>query len=343
VVPYEHIRERLGFQKGAPEKVDVPEGMLDGFWNLISGEAHQQSNSIQNPIIQVFHSWMCKKILGRMRETRVTDTELNWLYSALIDRQPIDASYLMINQWCCEATSGSGDIGSGCYLSMLAISLRPGISRNPEHLLLRTSLEFEYLKQGKYISGDERAGFDVAKVNLPLPDPRLRLFIQGKEDWLEEGLLVPARKNKRGRIVGEGSSSPQEGGAQQNYVPPFGGIPTPPSYYRGPSIQAWGSGAAVPPQIYVVPNVTFAEPYAQYPQPQQCVAIIGGYAARNMQNVAAIQSNAAQLGEGNANFSYELGRLRLVLPDQFVGGDVQTYYEQGYNYQDYQYQPPTED
>jgi hypothetical protein len=40
VVPYENIRELLGFQKGAPEKVDVPEGMLDGFWNLISWEAH---------------------------------------------------------------------------------------------------------------------------------------------------------------------------------------------------------------------------------------------------------------------------------------------------------------
>jgi hypothetical protein len=59
------------------------------------------------------------------------------------------------------------------------------------------------------------------------------------------------------------------------------------------------------------------------------MAIIGGYAARNMQNVAAIQSNVAQLGEGNANIAYELGRLHLVLPDQFIGGDVQTYYEQG--------------
>jgi hypothetical protein len=134
------------------------------------------------------------------------------------------------------------------------------------------------LKQGKYISGDERRGFHVAKVNLLLPDPRLRLFIQGNEDWLEEGLLVLARKDKRGRIVEEGSSSAQEGGAQQNYVPPFRGIPTPPSYYGGPSMQAWGSGAAVPPQNYVVPNVTFVEPYAQYPQPQQSMAIIGGYA-----------------------------------------------------------------
>jgi hypothetical protein len=226
---------------------------------------------------------------------------------------------------------------------MLAISLRPGIPRNPEHLLPGTSLGIEYLKQGKYIGGDERGGFNVAKVNLPLPDARLRIFIRGKEDWLEEGLLVLARKNKRGRIVEEGSSLAQERGAQQNYVPPYGGIPMPPSYYGGPPMQAWGSGAAMPPQNYVVPNVTFEEPYAQFTQPQQSVAIIGGYATRNMQNVAAIQSNAAQLGEGNANIVYELGLLHLVPPDQFVGGDVQTYYEQGYNHQDYQHQPPTGD
>jgi hypothetical protein len=123
---------------------------------------------------------------------------------------------------------------------MLAISLRTGITRNPEHLLRGTPLGFEYLKQGKYISGDERGGFHVAKVNLPLPNSRLRLFIQGKEDWLEEGLLVPAKKNKRGRIVEEGSSSAQAGGAQPKYVPPFGGIPTPPSYYGGPQMQEWG-------------------------------------------------------------------------------------------------------
>jgi hypothetical protein len=39
------------------------------------------------------------------------------------------------------------------------------------------------------------------------------------------------------------------------------------------------------------------------------MAILGGYAARNMQNVVAIQSNIAQLGEGNANIAYELEHL----------------------------------
>jgi hypothetical protein len=77
---------------------------------------------------------------------------------------------------------------------MLAISLRSGIIRNPKHLLPGTSLGFEYMKEGKYISGDERGGFKLAKVNLPLLDGRLRLFVEGKEDWLEEGLLVPAKK-----------------------------------------------------------------------------------------------------------------------------------------------------
>jgi hypothetical protein len=56
---------------------------------------------------------------------------------------------------------------------MLAISLRPGITRNPKHLLPGTSLGFNYMKQSKSISGDERGGFKVAKVNLPLPDGRL--------------------------------------------------------------------------------------------------------------------------------------------------------------------------
>jgi hypothetical protein len=64
---------------------------------------------------------------------------------------------------------------------MLAISLRPSITRNPKHLLVGTSLGFDYMKQGKNISGDERGGFKVAKVNLPLPDGRLRLFLEGKK------------------------------------------------------------------------------------------------------------------------------------------------------------------
>jgi hypothetical protein len=108
-------------------------------------------------------------------------------------------------------------------------------------------------------------------------------------------------------------------------------------------MQAWGSGAAMrPPTHFALPNVAFAEQNAHLPQPQQSVTIIGGYTARNMENIVAIQSNANQMGEGNVNIAFELGRLHLAPPDQFIGA-VQSYYEKGYNNQDYQYQPPAED
>jgi hypothetical protein len=69
------------------------------------------------------------------------------------------------------------------------------------------------------------------------------------------------------------------------------------------------------PPIFAVPNVAFAEPYAHLPQPQQSVATIGGYAARNMQIIAAILTNANQMGEGNANVACVLGHLHLAPSD----------------------------
>jgi hypothetical protein len=50
-----------------------------------------------------------------------------------------------------------------------------------------------------------------------------------------------------------------------------------------------------------------------------------------MQIIAAIQTNANHMGEGNTNNAYELGRLHLAPLGQFIGGAVQSYYEQGYN------------
>jgi hypothetical protein len=97
----------------------------------------------------------------------------------------------------------------------------------------------DYMKQGKYISGDERGGFKVAKVNLPLPDGRLDFFFLGKRRSVRgRTSCASEEKNNRGRIIGEGSSMAQEGGPQQNYVPLFGGIPAPPSYYSGVPMQA---------------------------------------------------------------------------------------------------------
>jgi hypothetical protein len=136
-----------------------------------------------------------QKDLGRMRETKVIDTELSWLYSALIARQPIDPTHL----W---STGGVvkqhrvREIWFGVLPLHVGYLFNTGYYKEPRASLTR-DFPFEYMKGSKNISGDERGGFKVAKVNLPLPDERLRLFLEGKEDRLEEGLLVPAKKNKR--------------------------------------------------------------------------------------------------------------------------------------------------
>jgi hypothetical protein len=96
------------------------------------------------------------------------------------------------------------------------------------------------MKQDKNISGDERRGFKVAKVNLPLSWGERRL-VRGRTSCAGE-----EKTNKTRRIIGEGSSTAQEGGAQQNYVSPFG-ITAPPSYYGGVPMQAWGVVQPYPP------------------------------------------------------------------------------------------------
>jgi hypothetical protein len=45
------------------------------------------------------------------------------------------------------------------------------------------------------------------------------------------------------------------------------------------------------------------------------VAIIEGYTASNLQNIAAILTNANQMGEGNANITYVLAHLHLAPSD----------------------------
>jgi predicted metal-dependent hydrolase len=133
------------------------------------------------------------------------------------------------------------------------------------------------MKQSKNISGDERGDFKVAKVNLPLSDRRLRLFLEGKEDWLEEGLLAPEEKIK-------------EKDCRRRF-------------FHGPRRRCATKLCAT-----IWRNSGTAEL-------QQNVVIIGGYAARNMQIIAAIQTNANQMGEGNANIAYVLGHLHLAPSD----------------------------
>jgi hypothetical protein len=57
------------------------------------------------------------------------------------------------------------------------------------------------MKQGKYISSGEKREYKLATVNLPLPNMSLSLFIEGRQKWIEGGLLVPTKKIKDGELL----------------------------------------------------------------------------------------------------------------------------------------------
>ena len=119
VITYGAIGSLLGFKSNASEMVEVEDGELDEFWMKIAKYVYRQRKNVGNVILQIFHSWVSKRILGRMRESKVTDQELNWMYAALV-KQVIDPTYIMVERWICEASSGTGEVGLGCYLTLIA-------------------------------------------------------------------------------------------------------------------------------------------------------------------------------------------------------------------------------
>ena len=105
---------------------------------------------MSNVILQIFHSWVSKRILGRMRESKVT---------------------------------GTGEVGSGCYLTLIARAMNPELGVIQKYYVPGRDMGIEHLRQGHYIEGGEKKGFIISKMDISLPDQRLKLFTRGRTDW----------------------------------------------------------------------------------------------------------------------------------------------------------------
>ena len=89
----------------------------------------------------------------------------------------------MVERWICEASSGTGEVGSGCYLTLIARALNPGLAVIQKYYVLGRDIGIEHLRQGHYIRGDEKKGFTIFEMDISLPDQRLKLFARGRTDW----------------------------------------------------------------------------------------------------------------------------------------------------------------
>ncbi|CAO2163952.1 unnamed protein product [Urochloa humidicola] len=153
-ISYESIETMFGFHKSAPEKLEVKEGELDRFWEKISIDDKHTRKSICNIVLQIFHTWMSKRILGRMKEGKVVENELNWIYAALVKKKKINPTTVMINKWLQDTNSGTRKVGMACYLTKIAYTLHE-FEEIPRFFLRGTEMDAKFLAQGKYISSNE--------------------------------------------------------------------------------------------------------------------------------------------------------------------------------------------
>ena len=292
-----------------------------------------------------------------MRESKVTDQELNWMYAALVKKQVIDPTNIMVERWLCEASSGTGEVGSGCYLTMIARVMNPRLRVIQKFYVPGRDIGIDHLRQGHYIGGDEKKGFTISEMDISLPDQRLKLFARGRTDWRVENIGKKVKKSKRGRLIEGTSASAQQEDLEVNLPPPssaywrneFQGASSGQGYpqgwtsqWEGSQEQAWGHAAAAPPPFSnygyppssyqgEMPDPSFGAQYFDLPQPEQGVRIMGAYARRNMEDIDAIRRHTTQLEDGTAGIAYQMGLLGLAPPEQFNGAAFQQYYNQGYN------------
>ena len=106
----------------------------------------------------------------------------------------------MVERWICEASSGTGEVGSGCYLTMIARAMNPRLRVIQKFYVPGRDIGIEHLRHGHYIGGDEKKGLTISEMDISLPDQRLKLFARGRTDWRVENIGKKGEEIKKRRV-----------------------------------------------------------------------------------------------------------------------------------------------
>ena len=91
------------------------------------------------------------------------------MYAALVKKQVIDPTNIMVERWLCEASSGTGEVGSGCYLTMIARAMNPRLRVIQKFYVPGRDIGIEDLRQGHYIEGMKRRDLLFLRWIFPSP------------------------------------------------------------------------------------------------------------------------------------------------------------------------------
>ena len=98
-ITFNMIGSLLGFWKNCPENTKVNQEVLETFWLQIAEDSSKERMKIVNPILKIIHRFMTLRVLERLDDTKVQNTELKWLYVALRHPMRTNPIFSMINHW----------------------------------------------------------------------------------------------------------------------------------------------------------------------------------------------------------------------------------------------------
>lgn len=131
--PYSTIVEGptllLSFDLDADMATHVRKEELDSFWLRLSDVEERKRGNIRNPAIQVLHQWMVVCMTGRIDSNNINNTDMWWLYNAIVSPTNCNPMQMMVRSWFTKRSSATRRLAFGGYLEVMANNIAPNGAR----------------------------------------------------------------------------------------------------------------------------------------------------------------------------------------------------------------------
>lgn len=118
-ISFEGLALLLGFDLDVGEVGNVSKEELDFFWLYLFDVEERKKGHIKNHAIQGFHLWMATRTTGRIDSSNINDSDMRWLYHAIMSPTHCNPISMMVRNWFGNSSSMMGKLAFGSYIQLM--------------------------------------------------------------------------------------------------------------------------------------------------------------------------------------------------------------------------------